>query len=192
VPAGRGRFLLILAEMINNEIILNSVNKTLSDIVGLPLARTTRTVDMECIKFGTLLKPLINKDIVNVGLYGIHLQCPWRITDSNGIIVANNDLYEPVNEDAEYDEDFDWDIIMGNLRDVKMESVISKNELYVMSAQADIFGGLEILFENSMKLSVFPNATRKSEYTEFWRLLDNRNEKSKHLVSLSTGFNFEE
>lgn len=167
---------------------INSANEILSGLIGLPLTRTTRAANMECLKFGTYLKTFSDNEAYNIGQYGIHLQCSWRITNDNEIIVANDDLYEPINEDAEYDENFDWDLIMGNLRDIKMERLISENELYVISAQADVFGGLEIHFENSMKLTVFPNATRKSDYTEYWRLMDNINEESRHLVSLSIGF----
>ena len=39
-----------------------------------------------------------------------------------------------------------------------------------------------LTFNNNIKLTVFPSSSCKNFYSEYWRLLDNRNKDSKHFV----------
>jgi hypothetical protein len=169
--------------------VTETINQILLALVGLPLTWTSRAANMECLKFGTLFQTDKNGETFNGGELGLHLQCPWRLTDENGIIVGNGDLYEQADETAPDDENFDWEKPNSNLRDVKLRSFISDASNIVKSATADKFGGLQISFENNCVLTAFPNSASKNEYNEYWRLLDFRGEgKSKHYVSTSNGF----
>jgi hypothetical protein len=166
------------------------INRILHDLVGLPLTRTTRAADMECMKFGTLNKKDKKGVMQNYGEFGLHLQCPWRLTNDKEIIVGSFDLYEQTNETREYDDNFNWDIINGNLRDVKLRKLISTEICIVKSAIADKFGGLQIIFENNLILTIIPVTTSKSGI-EYWRLLDNRDESKIQYLSTSIGFQFD-
>jgi len=139
---------------------------------------------MQCFQFGNLT--IIN-DKKAFGEFALHLQSPWRLTNSNEIIVGSSDLYEQADENAEYDPDFEWDKFNANLRDVKLEKLFSDNKLIVVSANVDTFGGLVINFDNNVSLTVFPDLSSKAE-NEYWRLIDNRNTKTKHYESWSTGY----
>lgn len=166
--------------------LIDKINNILSGLIGLPLTRTTRAADMECLKFGTLYRKGKDGIIYNIGKFALHLSCPWRLTNDTQILVGSDDLYQQANETADYNEDFDYDV-NANLRDVKLDKLIIENKLIVASVDADGFGGIEIYFGNKIKLTVFPVLSSKSD-NEYWRIIDFRNEKSKHLESWSTGY----
>ena len=166
------------------------INKILQDIIGLPLTRTTRAANMECLKFGTLYLKDREGQTWNYGEFGLHLQCPWRLTNDKEIIVGSNDLYEQADETADYDENFNWEAFYANLRDVKLDKFISDNKHIVKSAIADKFGGLQIVFDSNVVLTVFPVISSKAD-NEYWRLLDNRDKTKNHYVSKSTGYDLD-
>jgi hypothetical protein len=167
---------------------LKDVNEFLKDLVGLPLTHTTRAANMECLKFGTLFVEK-NRENLNIGLFALHLQASWRFEGKSQIIVGSDDLYERADESDEYDENYDYYKFNANLRDIKLQKLIKKGELIIISAKANKYGSLKICFNKNIKLIVFPASTTKA-YTEYWRILDFRNvyKKSKHLVSATDGF----
>lgn len=166
------------------------INNILQKLIGLPLTRTTRAANMECLKFGTLHFKDQNGMILNYGEFGLHLQCPWRFTNEREIIVGSNDLYEQADETAEYDENFDWEKINANLRDIKLDIIITDNENIVESAFADKYGGLQIFFKSNIVLTVFPDISSKAN-NEYWRLLDNGHLEKNHYVSSSIGYDLD-
>ncbi|MDL2262451.1 hypothetical protein LJC11_02995 [Bacteroidales bacterium OttesenSCG-928-I21] len=167
----------------------DSIKQTLQQLVGLEFTRTTRTANMECLKFGVLHR-IDHKGIERqIGEFGLHLECPWRFTKKNIILVGNDDLFEQPDEKAEYDENFNWDIQGGNLRDVKLDTFLKSAKYIVKSVNADNLGGFELKFNRNIKLSVFPTLSSKAEYSEYWRLLDNKDENKNHFVVGTTGIN---
>ncbi|MCW3105546.1 MAG: Uncharacterized protein JWQ09_52 [Segetibacter sp.] len=168
----------------------DKINKILSDLIGLPLTRTTRAANIECLKFGSVYRTDKDGGKNNIGEFALHLTCPWRLTNETHIIVGSDDLYQQADETAEYDEDYNYHEFNANLRDVKLDKLINENKLSIVSANADKYGGLEICFDNNIKLTVFPDLTSKAD-NEYWRLIDFRNERSKHLESWSTGYKIE-
>ncbi len=142
---------------------------------------------MECMKFGTITSFLKNGRQVNIGEFGLHLQCAWRITDESVILTADLDMYSQPDEFAAYDADFNWDKENGNLRDIRLSNLLKARTFIVKDVKADSWGGFEISFENNVKLTVFPNLSDKSEYNELWRLLNNRDESKPHFVVNATG-----
>jgi hypothetical protein len=160
----------------------NKIEQTLKQLIGLEFTRATRAGSTECLKFGILYR-LNHKCIKEqIGKFDIHLQCPWRITKGNIILIGSDDLTEQPKENAEYDENFDWDVQGGNLRDIKLEAFFNYGKYFVKSVKVDDFGGFELNFNDDVKLSVFPALSAKSEYSEFWRLLDNREKSNNHFV----------
>lgn len=142
---------------------------------------------MECLKFGTFYRTEKDGTKNNIGEFALHLTCPWRFTNETQIIVGRDDLYQQADETSDYDENYDYYEFNANLRDVKLDKLIKENKLSVISVNADKFGGLEIFFDKNIKLTVFPELASKAD-NEYWRLIDFRNEKSKHLESWSTGY----
>lgn len=166
--------------------LIDKIKNILSGLIGLPLTRTTRAADIECLKFGAIYRTDNDGSVYNIGEFALHLSCPWRLTNDTQILVGSDDLYQQADETADYNEDFDYDV-NANLRDVKLDKLIIENKLIVASVDADGFGGIEIYFGNKIKLTVFPVLSSKSD-NEYWRIIDFRNEKSKHLESCSTGY----
>ena len=142
---------------------------------------------MECLKFGTLYRTEKDGKKYNIGEFALHLQCPWRLTNENKIIVGSSDLYQKADETAEYDENYDYLEFNANLRDVKLDKLIKNKSIKIISAKADKFGGLKICFDNNITLTTFPDLASKSD-NENWRLIDFRNENSIHIESWTTGY----
>ena len=165
----------------------NIIEKFLSQLIGLEFTRTTRAANMECLKFGHLLSTLKNGKEVNIGEFGLHIQCAWRITNETEIIVGSLDCYEQIDEFAEYNENFNWDTVGGNLRDVRLDKILSENKLIVKSIEVDSFGGFNMAFENGMNLTVFTNSSLKNQYNELWRLMNNTDKSKNHFVVNVTG-----
>jgi hypothetical protein len=149
--------------------------KALSRLIGLEFSLTTRAGDTECPKFGMLFEVNnIGKKSL-IGEFGLNLQCPWRITKGKKLVVGYDDLYEQPDEASEYDENFNYDTQGGNLRDVKMKAFLKSGKYIVESVDADDFGGFELRFNDDVRLTVFPaSACKIKDYSEHWRLLDNR------------------
>ena len=164
------------------------IKKALEQLIGFEFTRTTRMGSMECIKFGILYGIVDRSGLERqIGEFGIHLQCPWRITKGNTLLVGNDDVVKQPDETAKYDENFDWDVQMGNLRDVKMADFLNSGKYIVQSVKADEFGGFELTFNDNVKLTVFPASSNKNIYSEHWRLLDNRDESKNHFVVTPLG-----
>jgi hypothetical protein len=162
------------------------INQITSKLVGLQLIGTTRASSMECLKFGNLYMDATLENSKNIVEFAVHLQCTWRITDKKEIIVGSSDLYENADLNADYNPDFDWSEINSNLRDIKLRALIKDNNLIVKSAKVDIYGGIDIEFNQDFTLATFPDLARNSE-NEFWRLINVKDINQSHLVSSTTG-----
>lgn len=169
--------------LLDNVDMKEKIKTTLEQLIGLELTRTTRAANMECLKFG---QQLINDQVdgqLNIGQFGIHLQCPWRITKGQEILIGSYDVYEQADQNAKYDPDYDWDNNV-NLRDKKLDGLIQDKRLTVEKITTDDFGGFEIILSDNIKLTTFPANSLKDEY---WRLLDNRPTMDKHFVVSGEG-----
>lgn len=163
------------------------IKNTLEQLIDYDFTRSTRVGATECMHFGISYKFDRKGNKIQVGEFGIHLQCPWRITKENILLVGSDDVAEQPDENAEYDENFDWDVQGGNLRDVKMAEFLNSGKYIVESVKADNFGGFELLFNDNIRLTVFPASSNKNIYSEHWRLLDNRDENKNHFVVTPLG-----
>ena len=160
------------------------IKTTLEKTIGLTLTRTTRAANMECLKFGQhFITDKVDGEL-NIGEFGIHLQCPWRITNGQKILIGSFDVYEQADQNAKYDPDFDWDRPNVNLRDNNLNKLIENVKLTVEKIDADDFGGFEIIFNDNYTLTTFPATSITGEY---WRLLDNRPNMEKHFVVSGDG-----
>lgn len=164
------------------------IYKELKKLRRLRLTRSTRTSTVECLKFG--FKEVIDKDgsLINIGTYGIHLNCHWRFVDKSKILVGSQDLYEPIQSIHVAPQEFNWDEPNANVRDITLQELINFNHLVVADIETDAYGGFYIAFGNDVKLEVFPSLSKKDKHAEYWRFLDN--EKKKHFVVGGFGSNW--
>jgi hypothetical protein len=63
----------------------------LQPLIGLQLTIARRGADMRGFHFG----PIRVVEGGTVGDYALHVQCPWRIEGSQGIVTGRSDLWEP-------------------------------------------------------------------------------------------------
>src|SRR5947209_17009605 len=146
----------------------------LSQVVGLPLTAVWRAADMRAFQFGTL-RPV---DRGSVGDFALHVRCPWRIEGPDGIVTGRLDLWEPVDDNAPFDENWDYEK-SPNLQDARLERWLERNEssVVVKSVDADDFGGAAISFGQGFVLRLFPAGTRGED----WRLFQPKTD-APHLV----------
>ena len=148
---------------VNRPPTRQQVIAALSQIIGLPLAAVRRAADMRTFQFGRL-RPV---DRGSVGDFALHVQCPWRIEGPDGIVTGRSDLWEPLDEHAPFDENWDYEK-SPNLQDVRLERWLTRDHLslVVESVDADEFGGAAIRFGQGFVLRLFPAGTRGED----WRL----------------------
>jgi hypothetical protein len=160
--------------MANSLSTRQQVIAALSQIIGLPLTAVRRAADMRTFQFGTL-RPV---DRGSVGDFALHVQCPWRVEGPDGIVTGRLDLWESVEDDAPFDESWDYEK-SPNLQDARLEQWMTRNEssLVVKSVDADEFGGAAINLGQVFVLRLFPAGTRG----EAWRLFRPKTD-TPHLV----------
>jgi hypothetical protein len=148
----------------------------LSQIIGLPLTAARRAADMRTFQFGDL-RPV---DRGSVGDFALHVQCPWRIEGPHGIVTGRLDLWEPVEDNAPFDANWDYEK-SPNLQDARLERWLANNRvsLVIKTVEADEFGGAAISFDQGFVLRLFPAGTRGED----WRLFRPKTDAA-HLVVL--------
>jgi hypothetical protein len=146
----------------------------LSRIIGLPLSAVRRAADLRTFQFGQL-RPV---DCGSVGDFALHVQCPWRIEGLDGMVTGRSDLWEPVDENAPGDENWDYEK-SPNLQDARLERWLTQHQgsLVVESVDADECGGAAINFGHGFVLRLFPAGTRGED----WRLFRPKTD-APHLV----------
>lgn len=128
---------------------------------------------------------------VYVSKYALHIDCSFRISHSNEIILTGNDIFRPNSKLAELsskeNEEFDWDMVGNNAFDEITVSYFSdiKAELTVKSISVNEFGDLSIKLSNDFCLDIFVDV---SEDEECWRLFEVGNSDKKHLVVTGKGY----
>jgi hypothetical protein len=155
--------------------LLEDIKNVFRDLIGLKLTRMTRAADIECIYFGTKYLKHRDGNVYNFGELNFHMQCPWRFTNKSNILVGSADLFYPVDENAPWEENFDYDNPNGNLRDIRIDNLLKEYDLIVQDAKLDSLGGFEITFNDDIVFSAFPNNSDITD-DEFWRILDFRSE----------------
>jgi hypothetical protein len=74
----------------------------LKRLIGKRLWAANRAGEMATFQIGD--RQTVRKfrgDMVEVGEYALHVQCPWRITRGLDIVVGSSDLYYPPSPRAE-------------------------------------------------------------------------------------------
>ena len=123
------------------------------------------------------------------GKFALHIQCPWRIENSQEIITGRMDLYEPAGEVIDCNT-MEWDSEKENLQDKKIlelfkdfdfeaKSSLSKTKLLtVESVDSDNHGGAIIRLSGGYTLVLFPSGSTNED----WRLFIPNNLDSHFVV----------
>lgn len=163
------------------------IEQQLSVLVGLPLIRAGRAVDLEWFEFGEPHKRTRRDGvIIDVGEYALHLQCAWRIRTTHEIVVASHDVYYPPGDSRDSPDDFDWDIPNGNRRDHCMNSFLrehTSHPLIVTAVEADEVGSVKVSFTDNFVLDVFPNYSFTDADWELWRFFQIDTDASHFVIT---------
>lgn len=155
-------------------------------LIGLQLSYARRAADMRNFGFGKIR--VIKGSFV--AEYALHVQCPWRIESSQGIVTGRLDLWEPAKmlEGGEFKS---WDNEQGNLQDVLIGELLggydsktrtyinTTQKLFVEDVQADDFGGLCINLSDGYHLVLFPAGSRGED----WRLFIPESDRAHFVIS---------
>ena len=117
-----------------------------------------------------------------VGEFALHIQCPWRMTRNENLIVGSGDLCCPP-DGSDPQTDFDWDVAMGNRCDVILGRLFyEKGHLVIESVELQPAGILQMLLTDSIRLELFPDASADREH---WRLFEPYTERP-HTIAKGT------
>jgi len=163
------------------------IKSEVDKLVGLELQYAGRASNLFWIGFGDMIQITKRGKIEKTAEFALHIQCSWRITSGNKIVVASRDIYSP-HSDWENDiEDFDWDIQGNNRFDERIKFLMNDGRrLRVEQIEPDKFGGLKVFLTSGYLLEVFPDSSADDEYSEHWRFF-NRKENSPHFIVTGTG-----
>ncbi len=171
------------------------MDNPISVLIGKPLWRCTRAADMACFQFGNRhMRKTLHGDDREVGDYALHVQCSWRIIRGDEILVGKEDLYEP--DPTTSNAVFDWK--KANLQDARVRKLFADNQrqFTVVGTALRSGGELDILFDDELRLEVFPNSSLQTPDMEHWRLFaptidPDREDKAAHLVFSGAGLSHE-
>lgn len=154
-------------------------------LIGKPMWKSTRAADMASFQFGgRRTVQTFRGDTKEVGDFALHVQCAWRITMQEEIIVGSRDLYYPADfhgEDQDIPDDFDWDRDP-NRRDKLLASLFmnNKREFVVQEIEVGIAGSLNITLSDSLSFGIFPDDSLSREH---WRLFRPANDEPHFVVT---------
>lgn len=157
-------------------------------LVGKSLWACGRAADMATFAFGQRRRaPDRHGGEREVGEYALHVQCAWRITRNDQVVVGSRDLYYP----ADYDDvnegmppEFDWERDP-NRRDKLLVSLFKNGtrKFNVKEVAVGSAGSLHIELDDGYCLDVFPDDSLDHER---WRLF-RPGVDEPHLVVTATG-----
>ncbi|UPA30836.1 hypothetical protein L0P85_01470 [Terrisporobacter glycolicus] len=127
-----------------------------------------RCSDMIWISFGKELLIMNYKNQeVKKSEYEFHIQCPFRISKNNKVILGNYDIYTLLDDSISDD----WDVIGSNRYDkILNEILLPMLPLKVNKVNYSKIGDIEILLEDNIVINIFVNS---SDLDEEWRFINN-------------------
>ena len=165
-------------------------------MIGKPLWRCTRAGDMACFQFGNRrMRKSFQGEDCEIGDYALHVRCSWRIIRGDEIVVARQDLYEP-DEFDKSETHFDWQ--KANLQNGRLKKLFvdGTRHFAVVGTALRAAGNLDILFDDEMRLEIFPDSSVRDTDREHWRLFSpsldpNLTVTKSHIVYSGSGLRYE-
>ena len=146
------------------------VQKALEVLIGEPLWSSGRAADLEWFQFGQRRSVKdVRGDTKEVGEYSLHVQCAWRISHGDQVIVGSRDLYYPPEEIDDPPDDFDWDVQGANRRDKRIAQLFENETRQFLVRQVEVgaAGSFTIVLDDDYALEVFPQDSLSGEH---WRI----------------------
>jgi len=145
------------------------VQKAIAPLIGQPLWALGRAVDLAWFEFGRRRTVTGWKgETREVGDYALHVQCAWRITLGEKVLVGRGDIFCPPEEtDEPTTPDFDWQKANRFDRIVKKLFENESRQFTVLSVAAGDAGSFTISLQDGYTVQVFP---QDSESGEHWRI----------------------
>jgi hypothetical protein len=149
------------------------ITRSLLRLVGLRLSIARDAGSMKNFQFGIIGPHPFGKG--TIGEFALHIQCPWRLVGSEGIVTGSADYYEPVEAGADVDPN---DFEAGNLQQERLGDLLrydastrswvnSRDQLTVQSVLVHDFGGFELELSGGFRLQVFPDGSREENWRFF-------------------------
>lgn len=164
------------------------IKTELGKLIGLKLQYAGRASNLFWLGFGEMVLVKRRKGTELLAEYSLHIQCAWRITKENKILVASRDFYYPRSDSDEEIDSFDWDVQGNNRFDEKIKNLMEdvKGKLIVEGIDSDDIGGLKVYLSEKYVLEAFPDESDDDEDSEFWRFF-NMKDDSPHFVVEGNG-----
>ena len=131
----------------NQPALKEQIEQALSPLIHTRLADIGRAHTMEWIIFSPVgPEEAVSETGQSPIEYALNIQCIWRISGPEGIIVASEDLFYAAGDDPYCDfENFDWTPQGSNRCDERttlFKNIIADKMLSVLSVHADSIGRL--------------------------------------------------
>jgi len=167
------------------------VAAALAPLNGLPLWDARRTLNVVSLQFGERIERIFEgvhaKGPGLVGTYALHLQCPWRLSATTGVLTGSQDVYEPA-DDTVTEQELEHMTPGRMLADVELQrwfAAHTARPLCVQSVRVDRCAGFVLSLEQDFALEVFPDASPSPhDPREHWRLFQPGTE-ARHFVMRS-------
>jgi len=152
----------------------------LSKLIHQKLRAFSRAADTFCIGFGedTIYVNLKGQSIVKPE-YAIHIQCYWEITEDGKVILSQDDFNKAragVTVQTFQSEQFGnsiYDEVAHNIN-----ANVKNNPVYVVTFEADITGGFQLMLSNNYVIKVYPDDPSEGESWRYFKI----NADDSHLV----------
>lgn len=160
------------------------INRALQPLVGLPLSIVRQAADMRVFHFGEVRRHHWGKG--TVGVYALHVQCPWRIVGPGRLLTGSSDRFVAPPGESGVDQK---DVRAGNLQEMRLAELLEGYDdatkshvnatagLVVTSVTADRYCSLDIMFSGGIHLQLFPDGSAEED----WRFFATEDD-SPHLV----------
>ncbi|MEK4487111.1 hypothetical protein MHH81_16310 [Psychrobacillus sp. FSL H8-0484] len=163
------------------------IKSQVGKLVGLKLQYAGRASNLFWLGFGDIIQINRRGRTEETAEYALHIQCSWRISLDNKIVVASRDFYSPSSEWDDKNEDFEWDTLGNNRFDERIKTFMKDNgQLTVVNIDSDEVGGLKVFLSDGYKLEAFPDSSEDDEQSEHWRFF-NRKENGPHFIVTGNG-----
>ncbi|MCQ1769359.1 hypothetical protein NOJ28_27925 [Neorhizobium galegae] len=155
---------------------------SLQVLVGLRMSIARNAADMKVFHFGKIQPHPSGTG--TVGLYVLHIRCPWRLVSRDTVYTGTSDRLVGPADGKEVD---DGNPRSGSLQDVKFASLLggddeitrsflnTSEQLIVTSVNVDSCGGADLLLSGDYRLQIFPDGSCEED----WRFVEMR---GRHLV----------
>ena len=147
------------------------VQRALEVLNGKALWSSGRAADLAWFQFGQRRTVTSHNGTKEVGEYALHLQCAWRITHKDVVVVGDRDLYYPAEETDKVPEGFNWEELGSNRRDKKIAALFQNEtrQFLVRLIEVGEAGSFRLLLDDDYALEVFPDDSRSDEH---WRIFE--------------------